>query len=299
MVRKIDLAEQVVVELGATTPPPSSVKRDTSTLRVMTYNIHNGVGTDGRYDLERIASVIAAEDPDIVALQEIEQYRTRTRGDDQPAILARLLNMDCVFAPIRTACLRDSHHEAAYGNAIFSRVPIQSQELFMLSYGDTLEPRGCLHVTVGAEQKPLHLFCVHLGLRYRERHYQVERLLSEDVVNSPRFGAGSKILMGDFNNWWPVKSARQLHTHFENACIVTGRRRHSTFGRFIQLLCLDYIFASRDLEVTSYHVVREGAARVASDHRPVVASVTQRAPKDMNGSLNQAAASMISGPLSA
>ena len=44
-----------------TAPPP---------IRVATYNIHACVGTDGRHDPDRIASVVAELDADIVAMQE-------------------------------------------------------------------------------------------------------------------------------------------------------------------------------------------------------------------------------------
>ena len=43
-------------------------------IRVMTWNIHAGVGPDGRLDLDRVAAVIRRCDPDIVALQEVSSY---------------------------------------------------------------------------------------------------------------------------------------------------------------------------------------------------------------------------------
>ncbi|MBA3480822.1 MAG: endonuclease/exonuclease/phosphatase family protein [Pirellulales bacterium] len=46
-------------------------------LRILTYNIHNGAGRDGVYNLQRIADVINAANPDLVALQEVEQGTTR------------------------------------------------------------------------------------------------------------------------------------------------------------------------------------------------------------------------------
>jgi endonuclease/exonuclease/phosphatase family metal-dependent hydrolase len=42
------------------------------TLRVMTYNIHVGVGIDKKLDLQRTAEVIKAEHPDQVGLQEVD-----------------------------------------------------------------------------------------------------------------------------------------------------------------------------------------------------------------------------------
>jgi endonuclease/exonuclease/phosphatase family metal-dependent hydrolase len=248
-------------------------------LRVMTYNIHHGRGTDGKYDLDRIASVIAAEQPDIVALQEIERHRRRTDGQNQPEVLAEKLGMNHCFAKVVAGCHVSRHEHAGYGNAILTRFPVQAHEHFNISYNSALcEPRGCLHATVNVEGAPLHVFCVHLGLRYRERHYQIERLLSEDIVNNPKFGIGPKILLGDFNNWWPVKSARLVDRHFHNAIVVTGRKRLRTFGKFFNYLCLDYVFTSPELSVMSCHAVRKKAAMVASDHRPVLCTVEMTIP---------------------
>src|SRR5687768_15481548 len=66
-------------------------------LRVLTYNIHHGEGVDGRLDLERIARVITAEEPDLVALQEVDVKTRRTGGVDQAAELARLTGMHFAF----------------------------------------------------------------------------------------------------------------------------------------------------------------------------------------------------------
>ncbi|HYG26664.1 MAG TPA: endonuclease/exonuclease/phosphatase family protein, partial [Caulobacteraceae bacterium] len=62
-------------------------------LRLMTYNVHRCVGTDRDLDVERVAEVIADCQPDIVALQELDVGRARTRGVDQAHRLAELLGM--------------------------------------------------------------------------------------------------------------------------------------------------------------------------------------------------------------
>jgi len=53
------------------------------TLRVMTYNIHVGMGTDQKLDLERIAGVINRERVDLVGLQEVDRGVRRTQGIDE------------------------------------------------------------------------------------------------------------------------------------------------------------------------------------------------------------------------
>ena len=42
---------------------------------ILTYNIHSGVGTDGAYDLERVAGVIRRSKAEIACLQEAWQVR--------------------------------------------------------------------------------------------------------------------------------------------------------------------------------------------------------------------------------
>lgn len=66
-------------------------------LRVLTYNIHHGEGTDGKFDLDRIAKLISAQEPDLVALQEIDVKTARASGVDQAAKLAKLTGMHYAF----------------------------------------------------------------------------------------------------------------------------------------------------------------------------------------------------------
>src|SRR5436190_5201783 len=67
------------------------------TLRVLTYNIHHGEGTDGRVDLSRLAEVVSAVDPDLVALQEVDEGTERVNGVNELAELARLTHMHPAF----------------------------------------------------------------------------------------------------------------------------------------------------------------------------------------------------------
>ena len=48
--------------------PPAERTTGHAPLRVLTYNIHHGEGTDGRVDLSRLAGVMSRVHPDLVAL---------------------------------------------------------------------------------------------------------------------------------------------------------------------------------------------------------------------------------------
>ncbi len=80
-------------------------------LKVMSYNIHYGVGMDEVRDLERIAAIISAESPDLVGLQEIG---SKAMADE----LSRLTGMPAVFGPSKGS-------DDAYGDAILSRHPFE------------------------------------------------------------------------------------------------------------------------------------------------------------------------------
>src|SRR5665213_1819190 len=63
-------------------------QRQSINMKLLTYNIHKGVGADRRYRLERVIAVIKAEAPDLICLQEVDRNVRRSRRDDQPALLA-------------------------------------------------------------------------------------------------------------------------------------------------------------------------------------------------------------------
>src|SRR3954466_7463152 len=89
------------------------------TLRVLTYNIHHGEGTDGKLDLPRVAGVVKAARPDVVLLQEVDRNTTRTGKVDQAAELARLTGLHAEFG--KAIDLQGG----GYGLATLSRFPLK------------------------------------------------------------------------------------------------------------------------------------------------------------------------------
>ena len=66
-----------------------------STVRLVTFNIHHGVGDDGRHDLPRLARVLADVHPDVVCLQEVDRhYGERSEFADQALLLSRALDRE-------------------------------------------------------------------------------------------------------------------------------------------------------------------------------------------------------------
>ncbi|MEC7679381.1 MAG: endonuclease/exonuclease/phosphatase family protein, partial [Planctomycetota bacterium] len=116
-------------------------------LRVLCYNIHYGQGTDGRYDIARLAKVIRETKPDLVALQEVDVGVARSSRVHEARELGRLTDMAVRFGPTQ-------HFQGGlYGNAVLSRLPIEDVHIQPLPYSDSDEnrttyPRGAIAVQV-------------------------------------------------------------------------------------------------------------------------------------------------------
>lgn len=127
-------------------------KPEPLSLRVMTYNVHRCIGTDGKISPERITRVIARHDPDVVALQEVDQGRTRTHGSDQAKHIAEIVEMAHHFHPVLSLA------EGNYGNAILTRHPLRVVKtgcLPQLRSWKRLEMRGALWAEILVDGHPV------------------------------------------------------------------------------------------------------------------------------------------------
>ncbi len=121
--------------------PKVRVKPVENTLRIMSYNVHGCLGMDGAVSPERIARVIARHHPDVVALQELDYGRRRSKGVDQTSKIAAYLEMSYHFHPVIF------HQEGSYGNAILSRYPLNVVKMIELPRQESIknsESRGAL-----------------------------------------------------------------------------------------------------------------------------------------------------------
>lgn len=229
-------------------------------MKIVSWNIHRCFGTDGRYRPDRIAQVLKLFDADIIALQEVDSslFASNKSDEDQLSYLARESGMHAVMGPTLT------FDYGSYGNALLSRSKIDFWEEFDLSYRK-VEPRGALAVNLTVSNNlKLRIVNTHLGLRYWERAFQIDQLLSQMVWRS----GYSSILLGDFNEWIPFLGNRfRLERSFE---IFSPRL--ATFPSGWPKLVLDRIFFSAKLKSLNCSVPRNELTTFASDHLPIVAS---------------------------
>jgi endonuclease/exonuclease/phosphatase family metal-dependent hydrolase len=230
------------------------------TLRVMTYNIHVGVGMDKKLDLQRIADVINRERPDLVGLQEVDRGVKRTEGKDEIAELAALTRMEYAFAP------NLDYQGGKYGVAILSRFPIKNVVHRMFENKREAERRGMLLVEVELDRKPLIFVTTHLDYQFEDgRLFETEQLLKylADVK-------GPLIVVADLNDV-PSGSAYQLmRTVFDDAWIATrGNDDGFSYPADKPAKRIDHIFYRKGARAKKAWVVES----LASDHIPVVAEI--------------------------
>ncbi len=243
-------------------------------LRLMTYNAHSCVGTDGHLSHLRIAEVVAACDPDVVALQELDLSRPRSGGIDQAARIADRLEMQFHFHPaLRVA-------EEHYGDALLSKLPLRLVKAGGLPMPPRrilpMEPRGALWATVPFDGTELQIVTTHLGLLRRERLLQARALLGAEWLAHPECRSPA-VLCGDFNSLPGSKVYRELTASLRDAQRIPGRSRPATFPSRWPVLTLDYVFITGDLEVRAVEVPRTDLTRRASDHLPIVVDLDLRA----------------------
>lgn len=244
--------------------------------RILTYNVHRCQGGDRRVDVGRVAEVIAHEGADIVALQEVDVGRARTGRVDQAHDLARRLNMVSRFNAAFNV------EEELYGDAILTARPerlIKAGPLPGYPRIARLEPRGALWVAVELGGAEIQVINTHLGLVPREQQIQAAALAGREWLGAPE-RRDPTILLGDFNAASRTVVYRTLSRALRDAHTLRprGQARAAGFPAAMPMLRIDHIFVSSGIKVKSVRAGISPAARIASDHLPLVMDFEIEAP---------------------
>ncbi len=231
-------------------------------LRVMSYNIHhaNPPSRAGVIDLDAVARVIRDQNPDLVALQEVDVNTSRSGNMNQASALAEKLGMNFFFARAI------DFGGGEYGVAILSKYPLSDTSVLPLPEEAAPE----------AEDRVLATAKVTLPggntIRFGSTHLDVEdasnRLQQVQAINS--VAANERlpfILAGDFNDQPESEAIAALDNVFTRTCQAECE---PTIPVDVPTHAIDFIAFTKSfgLEVKSQRVVPE---RYASDHLPVVA----------------------------
>jgi endonuclease/exonuclease/phosphatase family metal-dependent hydrolase len=223
-------------------------------VKVASYNIHKGVGTDRKRDPARILNVLAEVDADIVCLQEAD-LRFGTRA---PVLPRFLIASHSDYTPVPLDVQHDSM--GWHGNAILVRsgITVESHDIVHIP---CLEPRGVVTATLGIGGASLSVFGMHLDLSglWRVRQARAIAALGEEARTER-----PTVLMGDINEWRANAGCfREFGKHFTVLDPGPSFPSRRPLGR------LDRIMHCGQLRMEACGVHRSALASTASDHLPV------------------------------
>lgn len=241
-------------------------------LRVMTYNIHHGAGTDGRLDLQRIAGVIRDPGAEIVGLQEVDDHwSARSDFRDQARELADVLGMHYAYgANLDREPAEPGQPRRRYGTAILSEYPILDSENTLLPSPE--EQRGVLEARINVRGVPLHFYDTHLENDSGGKDESPTRAaqISAVLERTRDDGGEPAVIVGDFNAVPDEEEMSLVYARYTDAWLAGGEGPGYTIGAANPIRRIGYVFVSPEIGVEGATVPRT----LASDHLPVVADLS-------------------------
>lgn len=230
-------------------------------IRVASYNIHKGIGTDRLRRPGRILDVLNEIDADIVALQEADRRFGRRISALPPALIAS----ETDYLPVDL----DTRHDSIgwHGNAILVKRSHLVLDHCTVAI-PTIEPRGAAIAEIACSGKALRFVGMHLDLSGLRRRQQVRTILARVA---DRMTDMPSILLGDLNEWSP-----------HGGCLVEFIGSHHiaptgpSFHSRRPVARLDRILVDNRMTILDAGTHISMKSRQASDHLPVWADIAFR-----------------------
>ncbi|NDV59068.1 endonuclease/exonuclease/phosphatase family protein [Bacteroides sp. 519] len=230
--------------------------KEENSLRIMSYNIRNCIGIDGKMDIQRVADVINEVAPDFVAIQEVDSAATRTNGVYVLEEVAKKALMHPSFAPAI------DFQGGKYGVGLLSKeVPLNIRQIPL--------PGKEARVLLVAEFDKCVVCCTHFALTKEERMESVSIILDAlKDITKPVF------LAGDMNSLYDSEEQKLLREHF----VVLNNPKQNTFPSDTPRECIDYMYGFKNAGNT-YSVLGRNVLnnRLGSDHLPLYVDVRLKA----------------------
>jgi endonuclease/exonuclease/phosphatase family metal-dependent hydrolase len=253
---------------SSTTSSTSTSSGSGTKLKVMQWNIHKTLGTDGVCNPDRTVANIAQQNVDVVSLNEVNYYAGACGWDhDMGADLEARLEQQT-----GRQWYRQSVYVNGVGNVLLSRIQPVSSGLFYLSNG-----RGVAQMTVVVNGRNVNVFSTHV--EYFTADWRPQQI--QEAVSWATNFSDPRIMMGDFNTDPGTSDYYIVATPYQDswteaqsagtASAFNGSGATNGGSRF------DYVFHSRVGSISLSGVVvpdlTVGGVK-PSDHDPVIGVFT-------------------------
>lgn len=255
------LFRTILVGLGLSVYWTSVVAGNPPKIRVMTYNIHAGRGTDGQLNLVRIAATIRRGKPDLVALQEVDRGTGRGGGRDHLKELGELTQMQVAFGKAI------DHDGGSYGVGVLSKYPIGGSKTFKLPGSEGREKRVALEVRIQVPQMPPLIF---VSTHFDHTADSTDRIRQADhVLGLFAQGPSLAIVAGDLNATIDSQPLRILAKHWR----PVDKELRPTIPALTPRKKIDFLLVGKEKPWRASEV-EVLVDPVSSDHLPLVAELT-------------------------
>jgi endonuclease/exonuclease/phosphatase family metal-dependent hydrolase len=255
----------------------------TSRVRLLTFNIAHGRGLAPiqgltsprklRVNLRKIAALLVRLNPDVVALQEIDECSLWAGNFDHLDYLR--VHAGYKYAAFGINNRREGILNLCYGNALLSRQPIIETETVVFGQRRVGE-KGFLFAEIELGGRVVPFINLHLHFRSRARRLgQLDHLLTwlrEKVRVRRKFWSVPPVICGDFNNpeTRDDATAALLTRLAPYGKYEVHPRTVPTFPSPLPRRMLDFVFVPPGGHEVRCEVVRS----FLSDHRPVMVEFT-------------------------
>lgn len=239
-------------------------------IRLLTYNIHHGEGTDGRIDINRIAKIILQSDADIVALQDVDRWVGRTNKIDMMTGLADLTGMTYAYG--KCADLDGGEN----GNGLLTRFPILEEKNLHYQARASNENGSLMQLVL--DIKGMEFVLMNTDLSFAENDSErvlIVRAIGDVAIDHHNVPV---ILCGSMNDEPRSRTIAALGTDFRDSWSDSGAGNGFTYPSIEPQKRIDYIFVSnsvapadtKSIQTTLASAVARVLASNASDHLPVL-----------------------------
>ena len=179
---------------------------------VLTYNIYHGEDANGGSNLDAVAGIINSLEPDLVALQEVDNKTVRAKGFDLTAELSRRTGMQGVFGKAM------DYDGGGYGEAVLSRYPVIETKNNPLPHSAKAEPRAALEVHI---ELPGGVKMAFVGTHLDHQRDQSNRMMQAGRI-------------------------MELYKNYDLPIVLAGDLNAAAGSDPINLLCRQWSYAAHD-----------------------------------------------------
>ena len=246
--------------------------QEKSRIKVLSFNIHYGIGMDKKKDLKRIARVINESGADIIGVQEVSDSVMVSE-------LSKLTGMYGVFgASMKKNSmpnlyglleLDEPKDLLYYGDAILSKFPFTYVgNVWIPSASESRYEAMAIDLKLGQRPYPIRLITTHFDY-LNNLGSRISRMASVDVIEEKfmKNFSGASILTGDFNSTPNSEIIKLLQS--KGWVLSKTKEKLLTAPSDKPSVQIDYVMPrpKDKWKIIKVEVIQE---KIASDHLPVL-----------------------------